>query len=306
MAFDLCDLADYPRESRQPPSDAQLEKASWLAELAAERVRTQNSLLPAFPALAARILAIMQEPDPDLRELAKTIRSDPAVSARLLNLANSAFYSRGVEVKTVQEAAVRLGMKTVSSVAVAAATQCMLDAQERETFDIFREHWKRLSAYCTQSAVSARWLSLWLSQGDPEHAFLAGLMHDIGKVVALRAVSQMVLDGDAPSDLDPRVTDAVLELSHVPLGSDVAMSWNLPGYVMHACQSHHDQALDAGAVNSVLHVVRVASGLYESRTDAGHRAALAEEVFSSAHALGLAQEPLKALAEELKRLSRAS
>ncbi|MBI5546230.1 MAG: HDOD domain-containing protein [Deltaproteobacteria bacterium] len=304
--IDLLAFADYPPQARCVPDEAQAEKATWLSAVITERVHADQYELPAFPALAVRVLNIMQQPEPDMAELVRTIHADAAISAQLLRMANSAFYSRGVEVSTVRDAAVRLGMKAVSNVAVAAATRAMLDAQEREYRDTFPEQFKRLASYSVQCAASSRWLALWLHQADQEQAFLGGLLHDIGKLVALRALAGMVQDGDAAPDLPAVVVGAALEECHVALGSELAFFWSLPGYVGHVCQQHHQPKPEAAPTNRVLHLIRIASALYESRTDPLHRRSLPDELAWSAQAIGLATEPLEAIAGELKRLGGAS
>ena len=115
----------------------------------------------------------------------------------------------------------------------------------------------------------------------------------------------MVQDGDAAPDLDAVVVSAVLEEVHVPLGTDLAVHWGLPGFVAHVCANHHAPSPEGAPVNDALHLVRIASGLYESRTNPCYRRSLPAELFSSALSLGLAKEPLEALASELKKLGSA-
>jgi len=302
IQFDLATLADYPAEKRHLLTEEEREQASWLASVLAERVRNDQVELPAFPGLAVRVLNLMEDKDPDLKKLVQTIREDALISAQLLRIANSAFYSRGIEVTTVQDAAVRLGMKSVSNIAVAAATKAMMDAQEREYRASFSNLWQKLAAYSLQSAAGARWLSIWLTKGNAEEAFLGGLLHDIGKIVALRALGGMVVDGDASVDLPEPVVEAILEEVHVAFGCDLAVAWSLPGHVAYACEEHHKQTPEAAATNTNLHLIRLSSGLYESRTSPLYRPTLPDELFWSASALGLSKEPLQVLATELKRV----
>lgn len=305
VAFDISSLADYPSSARHELSDEESEQASWLASVVSERVQTEQTELPAFPGLAVRILNLMEEPDPELKKLVAVIREDALVSAQLLRMANSAYYSRGIEVTTVQDAAVRLGMRSVSNIAIAAATKAMMDAHEREYRATFALAWQRLAAYSTQCSAGSRWLSIWLSKGDAEQAFLGGLLHDIGKVVALRALGQMVQDGDASPEVPLPVIDAVLEEVHIGFGTDLAVHWNLPGHVAYVCGEHHKAMPEAAATNTNLHLIRLASGLYETRTCPQYRPSLPDELFWSAHALGLAKDPLEAMAAELKRVGTA-
>ncbi len=304
--FDLTPFVECTKESRKIASESEAEQASWLAGLITEKVRNDPSELPAFPDLAVRILRFMESPNPDLGELIRIVRADAMVSAQILRTANSAFYSRGNNVATFQDAAIRLGLRAVSNIAIAAATRAMLDSQERLCLDHHADQWKRLSAYCMHCAASARWLSLRLRKGDPEEVYLGGLLHDIGKVVALRTAGKMIPDGDL-SPCMPLVTlEAALEEAHVFLGQELAANWQLPSHTLYACAEHHAYQPDDSASNLGLHLIRVTSCLYELRTNPLHRSSLEGELFWSAMKLGLDQQQLLSLAHELKQLGTAS
>jgi HD-like signal output (HDOD) protein len=301
--FEPSALAPAPPLGAPTLSEDDALHVERLATAMMDRARDSQVELPAFPALASRVLNIMDQKNPDLVQLVDVIRNDAMVSAQVLRMANSAFYSRGLEVTSVKAAAVRLGVRAVANVAVAAATRALLDAQERELHDCFREQWKQLGDYSMSAAVSARWLSGWLSKGEPEAAFLGGLIHDLGKMVGLRFAGQMVQDGDLPADLGPVLLTELLEETHVSLGFDLGVAWGLPGHVVYVIEHHHQAKPEAVPVNDVLHVVRIASSLYEARVNPLLRASLRDELYASADAFGLADEPLAALAEELKRLA---
>jgi HD-like signal output (HDOD) protein len=301
VAFDLQSLAEYPPEVRAFPTGDQAEQISWLSELMISRAEHELPELPAFPTLAIRILQIVDEPDPNMAKLVAAIREDPVVSGHVMRMANSAFYSRGVEITTLQNAAVRLGMRSIAGIAVAAASRAVLNDEEFQYRAAFASQWTHQWKRAMHSAHGARWLSVWLHRGEPDQAFLCGLLHDIGNVMALRIAGAMIQSGDMPP-VQPVVIQGILDAAHVELGRLLALQWNLPGYVQHVCGEHHAQGVDAVKANDVLHVVRIASGFYDARTNPYPRPTIAEELFSSAQALGLEREPLMVIGAELKSL----
>lgn len=298
-AFDLRPLAQYPLEIRLEPTEADRCEVARLHERLQACAAGGEVELPAFPAVAARILNLLESPEPDLPKLVSVISQDAAISAQVLRTAGSMAYSRGVEVTSVRAAAVRLGLRAVANIAIAAATRALLDSHERDCHDSFRERWRLLSEACAQTAFDARWLSLAIHRGSAEEAFLGGLLHDIGKVVALRLAGLMVQQGELPADVSPVVLELLLETSHVELGADLATFWDLPGFVSYLCLQHHHPAPEPGKAHEVLHLVRVASALGEARHNPLHRPDLERELFWSAAALGLDREGLQCLAQKL-------
>jgi HD-like signal output (HDOD) protein len=301
-AFELPPLSDYPPESIRSPTTEQAEQIAWLGSLIVARAQHELPEMPAFPALAVRILKILDERDPHLPTLIAAIHEDPMVSGQVLRMANSAFYSRGIEITTLREAAVRLGLRSIAGVAVAAASRAVLNDEEYKYRAAFREQWTQQWRSALSTAYGARWLSAWLHRGVPEHAFLGGLLHNIGKVVALRVAGVMVQHGDMPLVMPPVVLEGVLESAHVELGRMLALEWGLPGFVQSVCAEHHAENLEAVPANEVTHLVRLAAGLYEARTNPCHPRALPAEVLQSADALKLEAEPLLEVAMRLKRL----
>lgn len=305
VAFDLSAHAQYPLQERRTPSAAEWAKVRHLAGLLRARAQTPQNELPAFPAIAARVLNLLEAKEPDLLALVSVIRQDAVISSRVLSMANTAFQSRGFEITTVQAAATRLGMRAVTNVAVASATRALLDDQERTAHDCFRERWRKLSQSSMHTAAAARWLSARLKQANPEEAFLAGLLLDLGKVIALRLAGHMVQDGDLAADVGPVVLEGLLDETHVELGTALVTFWHLPGYICHVVGEHHAVMPAPVKTNTLLHLVRLASGLLETRTNPRYPANLESELFWSAAALGLSRQELEVLSAQLFSASTA-
>jgi HD-like signal output (HDOD) protein len=282
-----------------PMPAAELDRlAAWRDDLLARGAQVADEL-PAFPGTASKLLQLLESKDPEPSALIDIIQTDPLISAQVLKLANSAAFTRGVELTTVHMATTRLGFRTVASVALAASTKALLDQQERDVRECFRDRWRLLSDGSVRVAKASRWLSKSLHRANPEEAFLAGLMLDLGKAVALRIAGAMVGAGVLPATVSAAGLERLLDETHVELGVDLTAVWDLPGYITHACAQHHAPTPARVPINEVLHVVRVASTLDALRTNPFASDDLAAQLCWSADALGLEPAPLATLADAL-------
>ncbi|MCU0697483.1 MAG: HDOD domain-containing protein [Myxococcaceae bacterium] len=277
-----------------PPADpAELAKlAEWTALMQA-RGSTVSDELPAFPGTATKLLSMLEAGDPEPRALVEVIQTDAPVAAQVLKLANSAAFTRGVEITTVQLAATRLGVRTVTAVALAASTKALLDQQERQILQAFRERWRALSDTSLRVATAARALSKKVNRGNADEAFLAGLMVDLGKAVGLRLVGTLVQEGELPATISTAAVEQLLERTHVEFGVDLTAVWDLPGFINHVCAHHHDPTAAAVPVNDVLHVVRVAAMLDALQTNPYTGVEVVSQLRCSAEALGLVEPRLR-------------
>ena len=134
------------------------------------------SNLPSLPSVAMEVLRISKDPDADIHGLAKAISVDPALSARITQLANSPHYRRGREITSLPQATTLLGMKSVILLALSfSLTSALRRNDECKTFD-FGHYWKRSLA----TAVAARQLAHFVKSPFGDEAFLCGLLARIG------------------------------------------------------------------------------------------------------------------------------
>lgn len=195
-----------------------------------------NSLhqLPAMPAVVQELIQSFDNPALDSHRLAEKISRDPALAARVLHVANSAFYGLPRQVGSIHEAVVVLGFGTVRSLVLTAGIIGTFDHAAPGCLDR-RRHWRRALV----SAVFARALAHCLRQ-EAETAYSAGLLHEIGL---------MVLDVCAPDRLAPlwqagedgliEAERAALGFDHAELGAEVAQRWKFPAAIEEAIRYHY-------------------------------------------------------------------
>jgi HD-like signal output (HDOD) protein len=214
-----------------------------------------------FPAMAVRIVDLLERPEVRVDELARWVGMDPAIAGQVLKVANSVIYRRGQDVDELPEAIVRLGLREVGQIAVGVAGRSLFDLEVRAEIETFRERLAGQFLDAMTVAYGASWLAGQLHLGRPEKAFLAGMLHDIGFPVALQSLARLVMAGEVRDQLEPPQIDALLADVHLEVGSDVSAAWCLPPYLLAACAHHHDPHLPTDADHAELHLVRVVSGL---------------------------------------------
>lgn len=228
----ITDGAHAP-EARVPPAPEHLSAPD--ATDPAETARNQQieallqamEELPSHPTVALRVLWLVDDPSSDVARLAKTVELDPLLSARLIRISNSAFYSLRTPVTNIPRAIAALGFATVRSLAASAA--CGLSDDETA---VDGEFWSHAAAVANAAQLVAG------RYGVPSSdAFALGLMHDLGEALLQRAVPA------AWSELGPRPTPQreleLLGITHAEAGARVLEAWKFPAPFCEAIANHH-------------------------------------------------------------------
>jgi len=167
-------------------------------------------------------------------------------------MANSVFYAGVKPVKTIQEATVRLGGKTIFNLATA-VTQKQLYRAHKKKYD----YWATpLWSHALGVGYAARWLSRHLGMDQfVDEAFMAGLLHDIGKLLLLKVIED--LDGAevTQEDFSKDLVDDILETMHTYHGQRLMRRMNIPNVYCDVAGMHHDP--EVSAEDSILNLVRL-------------------------------------------------
>lgn len=212
--------------------------------------------VPALPNVAVKVLKMTEDPMASARDIGNTIAVDVALTSRVLRIANSAYYGMPRSISTVQEAVVILGMQVLRNLALAAASYDMLK-REFSAYGLAAGELWRHSITC---ALAAQIIAKETRAVRSEEAFVAGLLHDIGKVILnVHAASQFqAIMALAELDALPfhEAERAVLGFDHAEVGARLAEKWNLPHALCSAIGGHHDLSQDGDApqLTAVVHV----------------------------------------------------
>ena len=217
--------------------------------------------LPALPEVVVRVMRMAEDPRSDAQGIARVIATDQAMAARVLKLANSAFYGLPRRVGTLSEAVVILGLRTIKNLAIAASTFELLNREIAGYWLQRGELWRHSLACAIGAQLIARRARLPVS----EEAFVAGLLHDIGKVAIdlfVRAQFDQIMER-ALQDRIPFVEaeQAVLGFNHAMAGGLIAEKWNLPPLLVSVIKYHHQpsSAPDREPMISVVHLADLLS-----------------------------------------------
>lgn len=202
-----------------------VDTASLVAQLAE---------LPANPTAALRVLWLLDDPDWSVGDLGRLIESDPALSARVVHLANSPFYGLAAQVSSALRAISVLGQVTVRALAAVTAGG-LLESGGRPVPEGF---WAHATGTAAGASVIARQLRVPVSD-----AFTAGLLADIGVALLHRHDPERYDAVVAFSQLDPHAHTSferqVFGTDHAAAGAAVLKAWRFPTALVEAAEQHH-------------------------------------------------------------------
>jgi HD-like signal output (HDOD) protein len=210
-----------------------------LAELVTEAINADKVQLPPLPELALRLQEMLSRAeDIDTREVAGLVHSDPALAASILRIANSAAFGGLRQVTDLNQAIARLGLKQVGSMLTAVLLRQHFSdggaGAKRGILNVLWDH-SIAVAFCAKR-LAAR------GDVDPESAFLAGLLHDTGRLLVLAAADHLEREGSVPALTRPLLIE-LMEPLHCKLGHQTLNAWNLPEPICRVALQHEEAAV---------------------------------------------------------------
>lgn len=214
--------------------------------------------LPTLPNVITKIMEILENPKSTARDIDNVIKTDQTLTAKTLKMVNSAYYGFPRRITTVTDAVVILGFNTVKSLALS-ATVCKMFLGGNKDFD--REAlWEHSIAVAFASRIIAKRVKF----ADEESAFVAGLLHDIAKIVEDQYFHEEFMNAVRKSrENEISLLDAERDevgMDHTLIGRRIADKWNLPLNITKVIGYHHQPEF-AGAedqeITSIVHVADI-------------------------------------------------
>lgn len=212
---------------------------STITRLTAREVAGAVAELPAMPSSIAEVTRACDDQDMTVGQLSQVILRDQSLTANILKLANSAFYGHARRVTTVTEAVVLLGFSAIKSLVISSHTSRLLTGALPGYGLQQGELWRHSIAV----AFTARRLAVDVQLAPVEEAFVAGLLHDIGKTIlssymenAFDEVTRIAQERRMPFH---EVERDLLGFDHAELGAHVAAAWSFPAELEEAIRFHH-------------------------------------------------------------------
>ncbi len=214
--------------------------------------------LPTLPEVALRVRDAVDDPDSSAGQIAAVISEDAALSARLLQVANSALYSGRDAIDRLPVAITRLGNNVVRDVVTAQAMKQMFQATNEEVDTHLRNVWE----HSVEVAAIARTFASQCPGVTPDQAMLAGLLHDIGALPILYFVEQndKILRTEG---LLQRLLDEV----HTRIGGELLAAWEFPEALVAVAAEHENLERTHDGGPDLVDLVMVANLQSRAATD---------------------------------------
>lgn len=197
--------------------------------------------LPVFNPIAVELLQLLGDPSTDIDAIVNAINEDQALSAQVLKMANSPAFSGLARSETIKDSAVRLGMRQITNIAMAASQAALHTSGNPLVNEIMQNLWLHSHA-CA--------LGCWtLAQKTGHHtladqAYMAGLLHDIGKLYILKAMERISQEKDSGIVLEQGLIRGIFSEMHVELGCRLMDHWNIPPVYRAIVAAHHSEQVD--------------------------------------------------------------
>ncbi len=239
-------------------SFARMSGETGVAQKIDQAIEKMPSISPVFN----KLTEMARNLETDSREMVKVIMLDPVLTAKVIKLVNSAFYGLKNPVHSLADAILFLGVNTVKNLAMSTAVMDKILVNQKDAPLDPEAFWK----HCLATAVGSKMLAriTHIESIDQEIYFLAGLLHDLGKVLFIQAVPDLyrvVIQRNREKQqaiyLDEREE---LGVSHAQAGGVLARKWKMDQLLVEVMECHHEPEA-ANSDNPILKLVVVANNL---------------------------------------------
>lgn len=268
-------------------------------KLGLEELISNAMELPVLPVTTQKVLSLMADPDVSIEKVKRLITSDPGLVAKLMTVANSAFYGGYRNLQNLSQAILRLGLNSVRSIIVATSM--------KNVYKRFGLAEKLLWEQSIGSALASGIIARHTRVVDHEDAFIGGLLHDVGKVVlnnenpaGFARVMEMVYNDSLPFSIAEK---EVFEFSHRDVGALVVKKWGFPENLELLIRVFDDrEAVSKDRyLNSLVTVITMADLMCQKFGMGWRKPAGSDTDFGALpEALGLSQDDMNKLFETVK------
>jgi putative nucleotidyltransferase with HDIG domain len=210
--------------------------------------------LPPLPGSTMRILDLLRDYNTSTKKLADAVECDPSLVARLLRLANSPIYALQKNVNSIYQAIDVIGTKSLYDIVMMGMTSDVF-AKEIRSSVLGRTIWEHSLAV----ALLAREFSRMLGMRGTDEVFICGLLHDIGKIMLLRAdveTYSQILDKKGENEM-LNWEHETFGYNHAQIGALVVQGWRLPEVVCQSILNHHNASQSVQSL-FISHLINVA------------------------------------------------
>ncbi len=269
--------------------------------------------IPTLPAVVPRLLSLFEQEDVTARKVAELISEDPALTANVLKVANSAYYGFSGRISTVEHAVMLLGFNMVRALTLSVGVIKTLPSRETA----FSEEALWLHSIRVATSMDEIAKHYHMTSEKKGYIFIIGLLHDIGKILfdQLFPEEYQKLFADEP-DLDTGVLAErereIFGVDHAEAGALLLKRWHFPEVIWFPIETHHMESLPQGVDNTLVSLLRLSDRVslnYDSPENLCPEDCKAElkvlnidesVLFNTAHALSEAEDRIRAFYASLQ------
>ena len=194
--------------------------------------------MPAFPKSVQRILELTRDVNSTPKDLVEVIDKDPVVTVKILKVVNSAYYSLPKQITSIGHAVVYLGFNTIKNLALSIAAIGMMPKENASGFDV-----QQYLLHSLATAGLAKQLAIRVHDADPMDCFIAGLLHDFGKVVFAQFMPDQFKEALRISHSEGASLHAALQhtvgVDHVVVGAMLVEKWRFAPHLIETIRHQH-------------------------------------------------------------------
>ena len=248
---------DFYKEKKKPMTSSSYPKEPLRGELLKKKILIAIGDLPLIPRIVIRAQLLLTNPNSDFEEIGKLLEADPAFADRVLKIANTSYYGMRTRVTSVQRATVMLGFKIIGECITVAGISKFLSKTLKGYRLVSENLWQHSMSVAFGSKIIARKKRPRLEND----AFLAGLFHDVGKIVLNKYVLERkeafdeFIDNGRHSFLSAE--KKILGFDHAEMICELFKKWRFPKHLAIAIRHHHPPFFSKGGELS--HIIYVAN-----------------------------------------------
>lgn len=212
--------------------------------------------MPPLPHVAQRVLQVVRDPEYSIDELVDLVRTDPALTGRILKLCNSALYGLHKEVLSVADAVAYLGTRNLVKLVLVSCSATHFTKTRPSPYTDPATLWRHTFSVATAS----QWLAMRSGFAQPDTAFTAGILHNIGKIVLSQLADPATFRVPEAAKSHVEAEQQLFGMDHATAAGIVVDAWHLPRELRQAVRSHHD-AQQLAAANPLTAIEHVADTL---------------------------------------------
>ncbi len=208
--------------------------------------------LPVFNPVAVDLLRLLNDPSMEIDNVVRMINEDQALSVQVLKMSNSPAYAGRTKCETVRDSAMRLGTRQITNLVMAASQASLHTSENTVVDDVMQELWLH-----SHACALGCWSIAMKSGHQPlaDQAYMAGLLHDIGKLYILKAMERISRVKENGIVLERALLLNVFKEMHVEMGCRLMDYWNIPDIYRAIVANHHTEEFDRN--DTTLAIVRL-------------------------------------------------